>query len=150
MSNQELVQTCTYWQLPAEERQALIQQTPKQPTWVLDMRRLDDGYWCFDYPSLKTYRELMLGGTELLMDHYYQELSGELPTAGSYMVTTVSTEPLDETHVVLTKVSDDADGSGGATYQDCLTGEQGWLCGYVQLLWKEAPQTIFVNLQPQL
>lgn len=92
----------------------------------------------------------MLGGTELLLDHYYQELSGEPPTEGSYMVTTVSTEPLEEAHAVLTKVAVDGGTDGGATYQDFVTGKEGWLCAWTNVIWGEAPETIYVNLQPLL
>ena len=149
MTNQELVQSCTYWSLPKEERQELIEQTPKQPTWVLDIQRLDSGLWYFDYPSLKTYGELILGGTQLIMDYYYQELTGANPDKDSYMVTTVSTEPLEEAHAVLVKVADDGGDDGGATYKDAMTQMEGWLCGYLILLFGKAPDTLYVNLRPQ-
>lgn len=150
MTNEQLLETCTYWSLPEAERQELIDQTPKQPTWELDMRRLASGYWCFDYPSLKTYNELMIAGTELIMDHYYQDLTGTIPDEHSYMITKVSTEPLDVTHAVLVKLKDDEGDSGGATYKDLLTEMEGWLCGYLILLFGKAPDTLYVNLRPQL
>ena len=148
MNNQELIQSCTFWTLPDEERQEIIDKTPKQPTWVLDMKRLKDGLWYFDFPSLKTYGELLLGGTEKILDYYYQDLTGAIPDADSYMVTTVSTEPLEVAHAVLIKVANDAGDQGGATYKDAMNGMQGWLCGWVRVPWSEPPETIYVHLQP--
>ena len=148
MNNQELIQSCTFWALPDEERQEIIDKTPKQPTWVLDMKRLKDGLWYFDFPSLKTYGELMVGGTEKIMDYYYQDLTGATPDENSYMVTKVSSEPLDGAHAVLVKITDDGGVNGGATYKDAMTGMQGWLCGWIQVPWGKAPEKIYVHLQP--
>lgn len=92
----------------------------------------------------------MIAGTELIMDHYYQDLTGTIPDEHSYMITKVSTEPLDVTHAVLVKLKDDEGDSGGATYKDLLTEMEGWLCGYLILLFGKAPDTLYVNLRPQL
>lgn len=91
----------------------------------------------------------MVGGTEKLLDYYYQELTGAIPDEQSYMITKVSTEPLDLAHAVLVKISDDEGDEGGATYRDALTDMEGWLCGWTTVIWKEAPETIYVNLRPQ-
>lgn len=143
-----LEQSCTYWSLTQEERQEVIDTTPKKSTWELELKRREDGFWFFDKPELKTYKELLVGNTELMLDHYYSELTSVLPDEESEMTAIVSTERLNKPTTILLKTADDPLMESAAHYQDPGTGINGWLCGWLAVCWGYAPDVIYVQLLP--
>ena len=148
MKQQILEQSCTYWSLTPEERQEVIDTTPKLPTWELQLKRRDDGYWFFDYPELKTSHELLIGGIEKMLDHYYLQISQAIPDEFSEMTAIVSTEELEEATAILLKVKDDPLMESAAFYQDFGTKLEGWLCGWLQVIFGCAPPQINCLLLP--
>lgn len=148
MKQQLLEQSCTYWSLTPEERQEVIDTTPKLPTWELQLKRRDDGYWFFDYPELKTAHELLIGGIEKMLDHYYIQQSQALPDEFSEMTAIVSTEELEEATAILLKTQDDKAVKDAAFYIDVATGIEGWLCPWTQTIWGNSPPQINCLLLP--
>lgn len=147
---QSIVETCTYWQLTPEERAEVIATAPIQQVWSLEMERRDDGYWQFSIPELKTINELMVGGTEELLDYNYTETCGVEPDASSRMTVSVSAEPMSLATTILHKVADDPNELGGATYEDIRTGENGWLCAWTRVCFGTAPEYIYVLIEPTM
>lgn len=142
------VQSCSFWQLPEAERAEVIATAPIKNIWELDLERLKNGYWQFSIPELKTINELLIGGTELLLDHHYRKTCGIKPDADSRMIVRVSSEPMELNHAILQKISDDPSMPNAATYIDESSKIEGWLCGWLAVIFGKAPQTIYANVFP--
>ena len=142
------LETCTFWQLSESERAEVIATAPVQDVWKLDMHRREDGLWQFSIPELKTINELMVQGTEKIMDYHYTKTCGLEPDADSKMIVRVSSEPMELNHAILHKVADDNLMGQSATYHDEVSDMNGWLCGYIEVCFGCAPDTIYASVQP--
>ena len=91
-----LENNCSYWQLTDEERALVNASAPDQDQWSFNMERRDDGMWQFSMPEYKTHNELLVGGTEQIMDDIYRSISEVKPDRFSTMEVTVSRVPLEE------------------------------------------------------
>ena len=95
MTQSVLDQSCSYWRLSEDEREAVNASAPDQDQWQFEIYRLASGYWAFDMPELKTHQELLVGGTEVALDALYSSMSECMPKF-SRMTMTVSRVPLDD------------------------------------------------------
>ena len=147
-SKTDKVKSCTFWQLSEDERAEVIATAPIQDVWELDMERREDGCWQFSMPQLKTINELMVGGTEEIMDFHYTNTCGIKPDDQSRMVVRVSSKPMELNHAILHKIADDNLMGQSATYHDQISDLVGWLCGWISIPFGCAPQTIYANVFP--
>ena len=147
-TNPQLLEgSCTYWSLTEEERQAVNESVPDQDTWILHVRRNEDGTWEFDLPEFKTFSELFVGNTEKVLDKHYNTLSETPADKYSTMQLTVSRNPVENQTTHCTFVRACADFTGASVYLDNVWLEEIWLCPYVQTLFKEAPPKLYLNLE---
>lgn len=147
-STTDKVKSCTFWQLSEKERAEVIATAPIKDVWELDMERLEDGHWQFSIPELKTINELMVGGTEKIMDFHYKTACGIEPDDQSRMVVRVSSKPMELNHAILHKIAADGLMGTSATYHDQISEITGWLCGWIAIPFGGAPDTIYANVFP--
>ena len=138
----------TFWSSPRILQKVIAFLLPTKDTWQLECRRHWDGPWVFDVAPF-FWDEPLVFGTELVVDHYFQELTGTAPVEGDQVLLTVSRKPIEGQTTELTFERPDAGGYRGNTYIDSGTGNECWLCGVNQVLFGEVPQTIHVKVQPQ-
>ena len=144
---QTALKTCTYWSLTPEERAQVNASAPDKDAWDFHITRNATGLWQFDLPEYKTYGELLLNGTELVIDHMYTEVSDCIPDEWSAMDMTVSRIPLRHATTSLTFLEKDPFDPSASFYTDDKTGMKLWLCGFLTgLLWNPAPEKLYVNL----
>ena len=119
-----LENNCSYWQLTDEERAVVNASAPDQDKWSFNMERRDDGMWQFSMPEYKTHNELLVGGTEQIMDDIYRSISEVKPDRFSTMEVTVSRVPLEEQTTTFTKLREDSKNPGSTYWLDEVTGKQ--------------------------
>ena len=119
-----LENNCSYWQLTDEERALVNASAPDQDKWSFNMERRDDGMWQFSMPEYKTHNELLVGGTEQIMDDIYRSISEVKPDRFSTMEVTVSRVPLEEQTTTFTKLREDSKNPGSTYWLDEVTGKQ--------------------------
>lgn len=135
----------TYWLAPSWKRKLIGLLTSKKKTWTLICTRKESGPWVFDVEPF-ILDELLLGGTDLIIDHYFEELSGEPVSPGSKVSLTVSTKPLENQTTSLEWI-EEVNGFGN-DYKDEHTGMIGWLCPVLQVLYGDAPKTLYALVEP--
>lgn len=142
-----LEETCTYWSLTDEERAAVNASAPDQDEWLFHMERREDGAWQFSMPEYKTQNELLVGGTEKVMDYIYSSMSEVPPDKFSTMDVTVSRIPLAEQTTTFTKIKDDPLFPGSSFWLDEVTQGQAWLCPWLLLLWDPSPDVLYIHTE---
>lgn len=105
------------------------------------------GVWAFDHehPTPKggeTKGELLLNGTELVIDFYFRQLAGRDAEQGEQMTFTLDTEYFPEASTVIVHTGGDVLGS---TYVDQLTGMHLWLCPWLQGFFGHVPDAIYIR-----
>jgi len=144
---QTALQKCSYWSLSETEREEVNRSAPDKNAWDFHIRRNDSGTWEFDEPSLKTYGELLLGGTEKVIDFHYQQQSEVIPDEWSSMDMTVSKLPLRHETTSLTYVEPDKIDPRASVYSDDRTGGRVWLCPWLtNIMFDPAPEKLYVHL----
>ena len=144
---QTLLANTSYWSLSQAERDQIKATAPDQDAWDFEVYRLKDGYWAFDRPDLKTYRELLIGNTESIIDTFYNQMSECPPDEFSRMAMTVSRIPLTDQTTSCTFVRPDPVDPNASTYRDETLGEEFWLCGWLtQVMFDPAPERLYVHL----
>ena len=142
-----LENNCSYWQLTDEERALVNASAPDQDKWSFNMERRDDGMWQFSMPEYKTHNELLVGGTEQIMDDIYRSISEVKPDRFSTMEVTVSRVPLKDQTTTFTKLREDSKNPGSTYWLDEVTGKQAWLCPWLKLCWDPAPELMYIRCE---
>ena len=137
----------SYWQLTEEERELVNASAPDQDKWSFNMERRDDGMWQFSMPEYKTNNELLVGGTEQIMDDIYRSISEVKPDRFSTMEVTISRVPLEEQTTTFTKLRDDSKNPGSTYWLDEVTGKQAWLCPWLKICWDPAPELMYIHCE---
>lgn len=104
--------------------------------------KTEHGIWAFDHDHNSTVEEGLLNGTEVVIDRYFETLTGEPPEVGSQMKFTLDTEPFPEATTALDIVSTS---ETGTFYVDRLTEMSVWLCPWLQGFFGHVPETIYVR-----
>ena len=136
-----------WWSLPSHVQNIVKSMVPNKDTWMLKMKKDPSGVWVFSLPQFMTFNESMCNGTELVMDHWFEQVSGYQPVIGSTMNVTVTKKdpmgtPFD---TKMMWMYEDPGWPGSNIYMDTGTGMDVWLCPYVQVLFKEVPQSLWCN-----
>ena len=151
---------CSWWSLPQTTVDQLLEKTGST-SWTLEVYKNTDGTWGFDLPDLLTKNEKFVNGTQDVLDSWYSQLyyeSGKYtngkPSPGEKLLVTVSSEYLKDSDTTLLYWEDD-DTFGlkdspsllkPSWYFDTTQGSKLWLCQYLQFLFKDKPQTLWVKL----
>ena len=108
---------------------------------VLAVKR-PDGLWHFDHEHENTKEELLCNGTEKVIDFFYQYVNLNSPIAGSKLKIELDTDPpAIDCDTILTFVSTD---DYGTIYVDSHTGQNVWLCPWLQSYFGYKPTMIYI------
>ena len=136
-----------YWSMPSWLRAFIRWVIPAKHEWTLRCYRLSSGHWAFSMPRYLVFDELLMGGTEHAVDHFYRALHGHEPVAGSRVVLTVSTEELANQTTTLKLIGADPDWTGSHDYWDTVAGIRCWLCPMLPMLFGMAPEALNVRVE---
>jgi hypothetical protein len=143
---QTLESSCSFWSLTQGEQQAIADKVPKRDAWTLSLRRNLDGSWEFDIPEFKTFSELLIGNTEKVLDIHYGNLSECRADEYSTMDVTISRIPIADETTSCTFVQPCKDSLGASVYLDLFTNQEFWLCPYLRVLFKDAPNNLYLKM----
>jgi hypothetical protein len=135
----------SWWMLPKPIQDYLTKFTGQQE-WTLLIYKNKDTTWGFDLPYLLTWNEKLMNGTEKDLDHWYEELTGNLPSDTSKMYLTVSSTPTTDPTTTLMFIGDDDLFTGSSYYLDQKSGFLIWLCPYLQFLFGSKPEKLYLKL----
>jgi hypothetical protein len=99
--------------------------------------------WAFNHNHNNTVGELLMNGTELVIDAYYKALTGQDPKQGDRITFLLSTEPITVMESVTTLTYSGGD-ENGSHFVDQKTGMPLWLCPWLQGFFGHVPHTIYV------
>ena len=105
--------------------------------------RLNSGYWAFDHPHNDTVGELLLNGTELAIDEYFERVNGRAAQPQDRIGIRLTTAPFEDPDTVLSFISTD---DFGTVYFDKATQRRVWLCPWLQGYFGEKPRTIYAKV----
>lgn len=138
----------TWWGLPKLVQKAIAILVPKKSKWTLHCKKHEFDVWTFSLPQFLTYEESLCNGTELVMDKWFEELTGEEPKVGSKMSVTVSSKPLENYTTLIEFKEVDVHWMDSSLYRDTKLNMSIWLCPYLQVLFKERPKKMWVVFKP--
>jgi len=135
-----------WWVLPEAEREAILAAMPDQDEWTFTATRKSDAAWSIDVPEANTYGELLVGGTNKALDDHFLNMQMAPAVDGDSFEVTVSRAPLKEMTTFFSKVRPDPMWEGSNFYTDGVLHTECWLCPFVQILFGDAPDTIYIKL----
>lgn len=111
---------------------------------VIAIKR-EDGLYHFDHPHNDTVEELLMNGTEKVIDTHYYFLTGRNSNPGDQIKIYLTTEELPESEydTELTFVESDENGS---VYLDETICDYVWLCPWLQDYFGEIPNNLYVKV----
>jgi hypothetical protein len=136
-----------WWSLPSTVQEQVKKLVPNKDTWTLDMSKDKSGVWVFSLPQFFTFNESMCNGTEKVMDYWYEKKFGEKPNTGSKMKVTVSKVMPSTFDTKIVWLYEDPLWTESNIYLDKESMMDVWLCPYVQVLFKEVPQNIWITFK---
>lgn len=148
MKNYHNMPLNTWWDLPKLVQKAVANLVPKKSKWTLHCKKHEFDVWTFSLPQFLTYEESLCNGTELVMDKWFEELTGEEPKVGSKMSVTVSSKPLENYTTLIEFKEVDVHWTDSSLYRDTKLNMSIWLCPYLQVLFKERPEKMWVVFKP--
>jgi hypothetical protein len=142
----------TYWS--SETLQKFVKKLVKvSDTWQIDLQYNEkQKVWYFNLPQYLTFNEWLCNGTEVVVSYYYKKLTGKFPDKNSKMSMVVSSKQLQEFTTKVTFLYDDPYNTDSSVYLDSqsypdLTTDV-WLCPYLQLLFGEKPEKLWLKFNP--
>ena len=139
--------------LPGLDTRALTDSIPNQDTWTLRIYRTEY-CWAFDMPDYGVKCEALMCGTERVLEHWYAERFGLLPSKGDQMdmiitrsggTSDIADHEYYDTKLVWLREDDDLADSN--YYLDVHTLKEVWLCPFLKVLWKSVPELIYVSFE---
>ncbi len=120
---------------------------PFYPIWELQLYKCGK-YWAFDLPEHGVVEELLCGGTEEVLDLYFQHIHNRIPherdklNVRLYNGDKVTPELYTTT---LTRPRPDPVDFDSTFYYDTGTDMTVWFCPFLLTLWDTAPTIIYVD-----
>lgn len=108
--------------------------------------RRDDGLYHFDHSFNETVEELLMNGTEKVIDTHYYFLTGKSPLTGDEIeieISDILSQSEDNFDTVLTLEHTDEEGS---TYLDEVLLDYVWLCPWLQDYFGDVPEKLYIKL----
>lgn len=139
--------SCSWWGLPTEIQEKLKKTFCEgKNSWELQPYKNPDGSWGFDLPMLLTINEKLIGGTDLCMDYYWEEITGTKPQTGDKLKMTCSSKPIEDQNLILEYQGDDFFDPDSSYYLDPKSGITCWLCPYLTFLFGDKPSSLYIKL----
>jgi hypothetical protein len=107
--------------------------------------KLSDGLWAFDHPHNDTVQELLMNGTEEVIDEHFYFGTGRHAVENDQMEIILNTEEPADYDTLLVKEVSDADGT---TYMDTTLCIPVWLCNWNQGYFGFVPEELYVKVRP--
>ena len=120
---------------------------PFYPIWELQLYKVGQ-YWAFDLPEFDVYEELLCGGTEKVLDHYYKRIHDSSPCEGDRLNVRLYNGDEVTPELFTTKLirpRPDPIDFTCTFYTDEGTGETCWFCPFLLTLWDSSPTVIYVD-----
>lgn len=137
---------CTWWLLPKAATKLLKPLTKLTDKYSLTLYKCEgEGDWYFDVPYLLTWKESLCGGTEKVLDTWFEKLSGSTPTSSSKLKCLLSPKPLKGYTTKLTYYGNDKCWSESSYYLDETTDLLCWFCPYLPWLFDGKPKELYVK-----
>ena len=135
-----------YWSLSPELQKLVASIVPKLNTWTLNLTKTNHQDWVFSIPLIKD--EALTGGTEQVLDYYYQQLTDSAPQSKDEMLMKVSTS---SSVGYTTKITDPKFDGFGHIYHDSTSNMDVWLCPVLEVMFGEpVPNQLYVTFQPSM
>lgn len=139
----------SWWSLPDSIQNKIKSLVPDKNEWSLTCTKKDSGDWVFSIPQFLTFNESLTGGTELIIDYYYEQVVGSVSQTGDKVKLVVSKYDMQgEQTLSLSWTDSDPLWTESNNYVDPSTGMVSWLCPYLQVLMKEVPSKLYVKVIP--
>jgi len=136
-----------WWSLTEAVQKAVKATVPNKDTWTLHLTKVKTGDWVFSLPQFLTFNEALTNGTEKSLDVHYKNMTSFEPIEGNTMTLTVSSKELKDTTTKLLHWQSDVMWTDANWFVDTVTDIDCWLCPYVQVLFKEVPETLWIHLK---
>ena len=138
-----------FWTFSPQEKHSLLETVPEQDTWTLRVYRTRH-CWAFDMPEYGVKAEALIMGTEKVLDYYWTELTGQLPSVGDEMDMRISRTDSSEYDTKIVWLEEDSVMDDSNNYLDVYSLQKVWLCPFLKVLFKGVPELIYVCLDPVL
>jgi hypothetical protein len=135
----------TWWGLTSVVQDQVKQLVPNKNSWTLHVTKHKSGVWVFSLPQFMTFNESFCNGTENVFDFWYEKQTGSKPVVGSSMKVTVSKVMPQWFDCKLLHMYCDTMWPDANYYFDKVSGLDVWLCPYLQVLFKEVPEHLYVK-----
>lgn len=139
----------TWWSLTPVIQDKIKSMVPEKDTWTLNTTKDSSGVWVFSLPQFLTFNESLCNGTEEVLDHWFEKLKGYTPVIGSKMKMVVTKVKPTEFTTKITWMYEDPLWMGSNFYYDTGSGMDVWLCPYVQVLFKDIPESMWITFIPE-
>lgn len=107
--------------------------------------KLENSLWAFDHSHNDTVEELLLNGTEEVLDEHYYFYTHRFPTTGDCMKIYLNEEEFDDYDTLLLKEVEDEEGT---TYTDTTLCAPLWLCPWLEGYFGKRPEKLYVKVKP--
>ena len=105
----------------------------------------EDGLYHFNHSHNDTVEELLMNGTEEVLDEHFYFGTGRHAVENDQMEIILNTEePVDYDTLLVKEVSDD----DGTTYTDTTLCSPVWLCPWLEGYFGHRPDEIYIKLKP--
>ena len=142
----------TWWGLSKATQDSVKDIVPFQTSWTLDIVKQPMGIWTFSLPEYLTYNEALCNGTEDVIDWHYKNLVGESAKPGDELKIVISSERPTDQHsdgfyTICMHLHEDEAFPGSNVYYNLDADEEVWLCPYLQVLFKEVPENLWIEFK---
>ena len=107
--------------------------------------KLPNGLWAFDHSHNDTVEELLMNGTEEVLDEHYYFFTHKFPTSGDEIEIILNEEEIKDYDTLLIKELEDTEGT---TYMDTTLCIPVWLCNWNQGYFGFVPEELYVKVRP--
>ena len=142
-----------WWSLAPVVQDAIKSTVPDKDTWVLHLTKESagpgqkTGNWVFSLPQFLTFNEALTNGTEEALDFHYINITDAVPTGGEKMTLTVSSKEIKKATTTLLHWQSDVQWTEANWYIDTVSDINCWLCPYLQVLFKEVPEKMWLKME---
>ena len=116
-----------------------------QDSWTFAVHKNKSGVWVFSILEFWVINESLCGGTELVIDSFFKDLTGNAPQTGDTFIASLTTKQPDTFKSVWSWTGVDSNWEDANTYTDSMTNAPVWLCPLSQELFGIIPKTIWIN-----
>lgn len=104
--------------------------------------KTENQIWAFDHEHMGTVAEALCGGTEDVLDWYFELFNDRKPNPNDKLDIQLSTENIFES--TTTRIDLISTNTSGSDYVDHFSGKNLWLCPWLQGYFGVVPETLYV------